>query len=89
MREIYKNDNIFWIVYPLDKDEDPVEPLRNEETFTIMRYGSDGDHINYLFCPEYFCISDELMIRKKILKEVWIVKELLNQQTRVLSVKGH
>jgi hypothetical protein len=30
-----------------------------------MRYGSDGDHINYLFCPEYFCISDELMIRKK------------------------
>ena len=65
MREIYKNDNIFWIVYPLDKDEDPVEPLRNEETFTIMRYGSDGDHINYLFCPEYFCISDELMIRKK------------------------
>jgi hypothetical protein len=65
MREIYKNDNIFWIVYPLDKDEDPVEPLRNEETFTVMRYGSDGDHINYLFCPEYFCISDELMIRKK------------------------
>ena len=65
MREIYKNDNIFWIIYPLDKDEDPVEPLRNEETFTIMRYGSDGDHINYLFCPEYFCISDELMIRKK------------------------
>ena len=64
MRETYKDDNIFWLIYPLDKTEDPPLPGKNDETFTIMRYGSDEDHINYLFCPEFFCIHDDIMIRK-------------------------
>jgi len=64
MRETYKDDNIFWLVYPLDKKEEPPLPDKDAETFTIMRYGSDEDHINYLFCPEFFCIHDDIMIRK-------------------------
>ena len=64
MRETYKDDNIFWLIYPLDKTEDPPLPGKNDETFTIMRYGSNEDHINYLFCPEFFCIHDDIMIRK-------------------------
>jgi hypothetical protein len=65
MREIYENDPIFWIVYPLEGTEDPITPLGTEETIAIMRYGSDGDAIHYYFCPQYYCLSDEIMIRPK------------------------
>ena len=65
MIDEYSADNIFWVVYPLNEKDDPVQPLGTEETFTIMRYGSTGDKINYMFCPEFFCLSDEIMIRKK------------------------
>ena len=65
MRQIYEGDYIFWIEYPLTANEDPDQPLGTEETFTIMRYGSSANNINYMFCPEFFCLSDELMIRKK------------------------
>jgi hypothetical protein len=65
MREIYENDPIFWLVYPLEGAEEPVQPLGAEETVTVMKYGSDGDAINYYFCPQYYCLSDEIMIREK------------------------
>jgi hypothetical protein len=65
MREIYEDDPIFWIVYPLEGTDEPVQPLGTEETMTIMKYGSDGDAINYYFCPQYYCLSDEIMIREK------------------------
>jgi hypothetical protein len=64
MREIYEDDNIFWIVYPLEGTEEPNQPLGTEETVTIMRYGSTGDSIYYLFCPHYFCLYDEIMVRE-------------------------
>jgi hypothetical protein len=65
MREIYEDDPIFWIVYPLEGDDNPVQPLGTEETVTLMRYGSDPESINYYFCPQYYCLSDEIMIREK------------------------
>jgi hypothetical protein len=65
MREIYEDDPIFWIVYPLEGTEEPIQPLGTEETMTVMKYGSDGDAINYYFCPQYYCLSDEIMIREK------------------------
>ena len=64
MREVYEDDNIFWIVYPLEGTEEPVEPVGSEETVTLMRYGSTGDTINYLFCPHYYCLYDEIMVRQ-------------------------
>lgn len=63
MREIYEDDPIFWMVYPLEGKEDLVPPMGTEETVMVMRYGSDMDHIRYYFCPPYFCLSDEIMIR--------------------------
>lgn len=64
MREIYEDDPIFWIIYPLEGDEEPIQPLGVEETITLMRYGADPESINYYFCPQYFCLSDEIMIRE-------------------------
>jgi hypothetical protein len=65
MREIYQDDPIFWIIYPLEGDEEPIQPLGTEETVTLMRYGSDPESINYYFCPHYYCLSDEIMLREK------------------------
>jgi len=65
MREIYEDDPIFWIVYPLEGTDEPIQPLGTEETITIMKYGSDSEAINYYFCPQYYCLSDEIMIREK------------------------
>ena len=64
MREIYEDDPIFWIVYPIKgKEEEPIQPLDKEETIRIMRYGSSGDSLHYYFCPEYYCLSCEIMVR--------------------------
>ena len=65
MREIYENDQIHWIVYPLEGTDEPIQPLGTEETITVMRYGSDQESINYYFCPQYYCLSDEIMILSK------------------------
>ncbi len=65
MREVYENDNIFFMVYPIEGSEDPTQPVGTEEVYTLMKYGSDYDNINYYFCPLYFCLSDEIMIRPK------------------------
>lgn len=64
MREIYEDDPIFWIVYPLEGDEEPIQPLGIEETVTLMRYGADPENVNYYFCPHYYCLSDEIMVRE-------------------------
>ena len=63
MREIYIDDPIFWMVYPLEGKKDVVAPMEGDEIVTVMRYGSDVDHILYYFCPPYFCLSDEIMVR--------------------------
>lgn len=63
MREIYAEDPIFWIIYPLEGSEEPIQPSSAEEVVTLMRYGSSGDSIHYYFCPQYFCLNDEIMIR--------------------------
>lgn len=65
MRKIYESEPIFWIEYPLEGTENPVEPKGMIDTITVMRYGSDVHSIHYYFCPEYFCLSDELMILPK------------------------
>jgi hypothetical protein len=63
MREVYEDDNIFWIIYPLEGKDEPIQPLGTEETITVMKYGSDSDNVNYYFCPQYYCLSDEIMVR--------------------------
>lgn len=65
MRDIYRDDPIFWIEYPLTTKENPVEPMGMDETITVMRFGSTPDNINYYFCPLYYCLVDQIMIRAK------------------------
>jgi hypothetical protein len=65
MRARYENDAIYWIIYPLEGTEDPPSSRKDYETITIMRYGSDADHIHYMFCPKYYCIYDEIMVLEK------------------------
>ena len=69
MRAVYETDPVFWVVFPLNDTEEPVAPIGTEETITIMRFGSDPDRVHYYFCPEYFCLNDEIMIRPKDFKE--------------------
>ena len=64
MKEIYAEDNVFWIEYPLEGTEDP-HPPENTEVITVMRYGSTVNNIRYYFCPKYFCIYDEIMVLEK------------------------
>jgi hypothetical protein len=64
MKEIYAEDNVFWIEYPLEGTEDP-HPPRQAEVVTVMRYGSTVNNIRYYFCPKYFCIYDEIMVLEK------------------------
>ena len=64
MKEIYAENNVFWIEYPLEGTEDP-RPPRDTEVVTVMRYGSTVDNIRYYFCPKYFCIYDEIMVLEK------------------------
>ena len=65
MRTVYEADeDLFWTVYPLQGDEDPSPPA-GAERISVMRYGSDAHHIRYLFCPRFFCLLDEIMIRER------------------------
>jgi hypothetical protein len=63
MREIYEDDPIVWLEYPLTGKTEPQESHGNEETITVMRFGSSADSIRYYFCPQYFCLVDEIMVR--------------------------
>jgi hypothetical protein len=47
------------------------EPLKyksnkeiDEHTFTVLKYGTDLTKQNYYLCCEFFCIRDEMLIRK-------------------------
>lgn len=65
MRTIYENDRIFWVVYPLDGKRDPIPPIGTEETFYVMRFGSDANNINYYLCSEFYCLSCEIIVRQR------------------------
>lgn len=63
MRDIYEDDPIVWIEYPLTGDEEQPESFRKDETITVMKFGSTVDSIHYYFCPRYFCLVDQIMVR--------------------------
>lgn len=67
MRRVYRDDDLYWLVYPLQGQADPAPPAGVEQV-TLMLYGSDTAHVNYLFCPRFFCLYDEIMVREKDLR---------------------
>lgn len=66
MIDVYANDDdLFFMEYPLiDKDiQTPI--AEGVEVIKVLRYGSDPAKPNYYFCPTYFCLFDQIMIREK------------------------
>ena len=55
---------IKFYIFPLDKDakKDAYDPPK--EYYTIMRYGSSPTNQNYYLCSEFFCIRDEMLVRR-------------------------
>jgi hypothetical protein len=65
MIEEYENDdNVFFITYPI-KDTKVEAPPMGAEVYTLLEFGSDPSNKNYYFCPQYFCLADEIMIRPR------------------------
>lgn len=73
MLDVYNDDiesgEIYFIVYPWEGAQDPIIPS-GAEVYSLVKFGSDSDNINYYFCPEYYCLSCELMIRPKIFEQI-------------------
>ena len=87
MREEYTDPDLFWIVYPLTKaDKDPA-PLDDDEVITVLRYGSNRNNINYIFCPEYYCLSCEIMVRKKDFEDIKERKRVTDPSEKVAERK--
>lgn len=63
MREVYAEDDIVFLVYPLEQDE--AVPEEGTEVYTLLKYGSDPLHQNYYLCCEFFCFKDYILVREK------------------------
>jgi hypothetical protein len=50
----------------------------DQNTFTVMRYGSDPANLNYYFCPPLFCLRDLL----PILEDDWNSKEDVDDEPK-------
>ncbi len=63
----YAEDADFRIIeFPLPADS--PEPVINENTLTVMKYGTDPTKPNYYMCPQYFCLADRIPIKKSEFK---------------------
>ena len=69
MRDEYaKEENrgeLFFNVFPIEGDKDPKVPFGAKGKaleITIMRYGSNPFDQHYYFCPELYCLFDEIMV---------------------------
>ena len=58
---------LFFNVYPLERGQ--KEPMAgvgsilvDAKEVVVSRYGSDPANENYYFCPEFFCLKDEIMV---------------------------
>lgn len=62
MRSEYAEDDVSFMVYPLELDE--PEPPEGSEVYTVLKYGSDPLKQSYYLCSEYFCIKDHILVRE-------------------------
>jgi hypothetical protein len=63
----YADDDVVFILYPLEKGEASIPPA-GTEFYTVLRYGSSLQNQNYYLCSKYFCVRDEILIREKDLR---------------------
>ncbi len=63
MKKEYSEDQDFRIIeYPLPADS--PEPTIDENTLTVMKYGTDATKPNYYMCPKFFCLADRIPIKE-------------------------
>jgi len=63
MRDIYdEDDDLVFIEYPLK--EKKTLNTKGKEIVYVLKYGSDPSNQNYYVCAEYFCIRDDMILRK-------------------------
>jgi hypothetical protein len=63
MRDIYdEDDDLIFIEYPLKEKKTPN--TKGKEIIYVLKYGSDPSNQNYFICAEYFCIRDDMILRK-------------------------
>ena len=63
MRDIYdEDDDLIFIEYPLK--EKKTLNTKGKEIVYVLKYGSDPSNQNYYVCGEYFCIRDDMILRK-------------------------
>jgi hypothetical protein len=66
MIDVYENDDdLFFMEYPLAEEDVQITIPEDVEVIKVLRYGSDPSKPNYYFCPTYFCLFDQIMIRAK------------------------
>ena len=58
---------LFFNIYPLERGQkEPMAGigsiLADAKEIVVSRYGSDPANENYYFCPELFCLKDEIMV---------------------------
>ena len=65
----YEDDNVFFQIYPLQPGE-PETPKGTAEVdyYTVLKYGSSPQRMNYYLCCRYFCTRDEMLVREVDLK---------------------
>jgi len=64
MRDIYDEDeDLIFIEYPLRDKKNPTIG-KDKEVLYVLKYGSDPSNQNYFVCSEYFCIRDDIILRK-------------------------
>ncbi len=62
MLDIYRNDDITFLEFPLRQGETPVA---KGEVVPVLKYGSSTLKLNYYICCKYFCAKDYIMVLEK------------------------
>jgi hypothetical protein len=68
MLEVYDKEiqagELFFNVLPIEGEENHTAPFGALEV-TVMKFGTDRNRQSYYFCPELYCLYDEIMILEK------------------------
>lgn len=69
MLEEYEDDiaqnKVIFMLYPLEGKTNPPRPHPGAEVFNILKFGTDPTNQSYYICSEYYCLYDEIIVRKR------------------------
>jgi hypothetical protein len=69
MLEEYEDDiaqnKVIFMMYPLEGKTNPPRPHPGAEVFNVLKFGTDPTNQSYYVCSEYYCLYDEIIVRKR------------------------